>query len=99
MEKPQSDTIYKDRYIQKQKLNHCLIARKRVDAKQKVLLIGHIDTVYPVLEKQLFEVENNWCLGSGIADMKGGISCDVRSYKKFERQSNGQFGLDNHCNK
>jgi glutamate carboxypeptidase len=50
-----------------------LFARRSGDRGQKVLLIGHLDTVFePDDAFQRFVREGDWARGPGVTDMKGG---------------------------
>jgi glutamate carboxypeptidase len=50
-----------------------LFARRSGDRGQKVLLIGHLDTVFERDDSfQTFVREGDWARGPGITDMKGG---------------------------
>lgn len=51
--------------------------------KQKIMLQGHMDTVYPqgILEKEPYKVEGNRIYGPGIADDKGGLAVILGSLK------------------
>jgi glutamate carboxypeptidase len=51
------------------------------DGKKRILLIAHMDTVYPrgLLEKQPFRVEGDRAYGLGIADDKQGIAVIVHT--------------------
>lgn len=49
--------------------------------RKRILLIGHMDTVYPegILASQPYRVEGNRIYGPGIADDKGGIAVVLHS--------------------
>lgn len=57
-------------------LGPMVYARKTGRGQKKVLLIAHMDTVYPkgTLGKQPFRVEGNRAYGLGIADDKAGVA-------------------------
>ena len=40
---------------------------------RRLMLMGHLDTVFPQTERQPFRVEGDCIHGSGVSDMKGGI--------------------------
>ncbi len=52
-----------------------LIARKRGDGQGKVLIVGHMDTVFSDGEAQRrpFKIENGRAFGPGVFDMKSGL--------------------------
>jgi glutamate carboxypeptidase len=45
------------------------------DERRPVLLLGHLDTVWPVgtLERMPWRVEDGWAFGPGVLDMKAGV--------------------------
>lgn len=53
----------------------CWLARLRGDGPGRVLLIGHLDTVYPdgTAAARPIRVEGEKILGPGVCDMKGGL--------------------------
>jgi len=51
------------------------------DPRPPVLLLGHLDTVWPVgtLERMPFRVEDGWAYGPGVLDMKAGVVMAVEA--------------------
>lgn len=50
-----------------------LFAIKKGHKGKRILLIGHLDTVFPVSSQARFEyIHDNWVKGIGVSDMKGG---------------------------
>ncbi len=73
--------------IEKRKLGKILIARKaNPGAKLKILLGGHMDTVYP--EDHHFQkcrmLDANTLNGPGVADLKGGLIVMIEALKRLE---------------
>ena len=63
-----------------------LVLRVRSDAPRRILLTGHMDTVFPAnhpFQQQHWLDEQTLC-GPGVADMKGGIAVIVAALKAFE---------------
>lgn len=64
-----------------------LLIRKRPELTNRVLLCGHLDTVYP--ENHPFQtcqfIDNNTLNGPGVADMKGGILVMLTALQAFEQ--------------
>ncbi len=58
----------------------------RPGANRRILLTGHMDTVFPVDHpfQNLHEVESGVINGPGVADMKGGISVMLAALTAFE---------------
>lgn len=52
---------------------------------KKILLLGHLDTVYPVgtISKTPFKEENGMIFGPGVLDMKGGIVVLIFALKEL----------------
>ncbi len=52
-----------------------LVARRRGHGTARVLLVGHVDTVYPAgaAQKQPFQVHEGIATGPGVLDMKSGV--------------------------
>ena len=51
--------------------NHLLFESKKKEGK-KLLLLGHIDTVFPPGTFEGFREDDEWIYGPGVCDMKGG---------------------------
>lgn len=60
---------------------------KRLDAPITVLLVGHMDTVFPVDShfQKVSEIDDKTLLGPGLTDMKGGIAVILWALKHFEK--------------
>jgi len=68
-------------------LNHgkVLRLRKRTDAKTKILLCGHYDTVYPKEHDfQTVSRNGNKMMGPGVLDMKGGLMTMLYALLAYE---------------
>ncbi len=59
-----------------------LVARYGQGTKQ-IMLMGHMDTVFPHDECQPFRIEGEKAYGSGVSDMKGGIVVMYSALKKL----------------
>ena len=64
-----------------------LVLRVRPDAGRRLLLTGHMDTVYAADDpfRQLRWLDGETLNGPGVADMKGGIAVILAALKAFER--------------
>jgi len=59
--------------------------RKRTDAKTKILLCGHYDTVYPKEHDfQTVSRDGNKMMGPGVLDMKGGLMTMLYALLAYE---------------
>lgn len=70
-----------------QPCGNALLIKKRPELKRRVLLSGHMDTVYP--ENHTFQnltyLDDNCLNGPGVADMKGGLIVILHALSAFER--------------
>ena len=69
----------------------------RPQANRRILLTGHMDTVFPVDHsfQSLREIESGVINGPGTADMKGGIAVMLAALKAFETSSDASaLGYD-----
>ena len=74
-----------------------LVLRVRPTANRRILLTGHMDTVFPVDHpfQQLTWLEDGVLGGPGVADMKGGIAVILHSLMAFEETASaGSLGYD-----
>ncbi len=74
-----------------------LILRVRPQANARILLTGHMDTVFPVdsLFQNLTWLDDDVLNGPGVADMKGGIAVILHALTAFERNASaGSLGYD-----
>ena len=61
-------TIYKRELIG----NHRYYKSTRTSLGKKLLLLGHIDTVFPKGKFEKYTQDKDWVYGAGVCDMKGG---------------------------
>ena len=64
-----------------------LFIRKRPNLKRRILLSGHMDTVYPANSsfQTLTYANPNHVIGPGVADMKGGLLVMMHALSAFEQ--------------
>jgi glutamate carboxypeptidase len=74
-----------------------LVLRVRPDAERRLLLTGHMDTVYPAdhpFQEQHWR-EDGVLVGPGLADMKGGLCVILHALLAFEGTADAQrIGYD-----
>lgn len=83
--------------IQLQKVGKGLWFRKRPALLRRVLLCGHMDTVYPATSpfQQIKKLNANQLNGPGLADMKGGLVIMLTALQAFEKtEKASQLGWD-----
>lgn len=68
--------------------NHLLARSKAaVDGKRQILLVGHMDTVFPAdTEFDWYKEDAACCYGPGVADMKGGLVAGIFALKALAAQ-------------
>ncbi len=76
--------------------NHLHFVSKKIDGK-KLLLLGHLDTVFPPNSFEEFKEDKEWIYGPGVCDMKGGNYVALLAlreiFKKFGKIENIDFLL------
>lgn len=81
-------------------VQHCgdaLYIRKRPHLQRRILLSGHMDTVYPANSpfQKLTYINDNHVNGPGVADMKGGLIVMLHALSAFEQDERAaQLGWD-----
>ncbi|WP_281950898.1 M20 family metallopeptidase [Nitrosophilus kaiyonis] len=70
-------TVYKRENIG----NHLLFQSPKKDGK-KMLLLGHLDTVFPLGSFEEFSEDEEWIYGPGVCDMKGGNMVMVEALRR-----------------
>ena len=74
-----------------------MVLRVRPTANRRILLTGHMDTVFPVdhpFQQQTW-LEDGVLNGPGVADMKGGIAVMLHALMAFEETASaGSLGYD-----
>lgn len=69
-----------------QRFGHHLVLRVRPEAERRLLLTGHMDTVFPAdhpFQEQRW-IDRETLNGPGLADMKGGIAVILHALMAFE---------------
>ena len=66
--------------------NHLLFSSPIVDNKKRVLLLGHLDTVFPPNTFTDFSEDDEWVYGPGVCDMKGGNIVALEALREIKKQ-------------
>jgi glutamate carboxypeptidase len=71
-----------------QSIGDVLLIRKRAHLQRRVLLCGHMDTVYAANNpfKELTYINDNCVNGPGVTDMKGGLIVMLHALSAFEQE-------------
>lgn len=77
-----------------QQYGNILSFKKRPEAPMQVLLVGHMDTVFPKDHsfQSPIQTDDNVINGPGVADMKGGILVMLTALQAFESLGLDQLG-------
>lgn len=77
-----------------QRLGQAVRATFKGSGSKRILLLAHMDTVYPrgSLDKQPFRVDGNRAYGLGIADDKQGIALILHTLAMLEASNFREFG-------
>jgi glutamate carboxypeptidase len=83
---PQSSIITMDGQTNDLICGDALFIRKRPNAKRRILLTGHMDTVYSINHpfQTLKQLDENVVNGPGVSDMKGGLIVMLHALTAFE---------------
>ena len=63
-----------------------LLFKTPVKAGQRILLLGHLDTVFPKGTFEGFREDEEWVYGPGVCDMKGGNVVAVEALREIHRR-------------
>lgn len=62
---------------------------------EKILLLGHMDTVFPPDSFEIYKEDEEWVYGPGVCDMKGGLVIAIKAlehiFEKFGKIININF--------
>ena len=73
--------------------NHLhFVSKKR--AGKKILLLGHLDTVFPEGTFTRFSEDDQWIYGPGVCDMKGGNHVALSALRQLHQQYGGIHNID-----
>ena len=63
----------------------------------KILLLGHLDTVFPPGQFETYSDDGEWVYGPGVCDMKGGLMVAMESLRKVFHKKNNLVNVDFLC--
>ncbi len=86
---PDGETVTPAGVVEVAPNGRCVRLFKRPDANRRVLMTGHIDTVFAVDHpfQEPVWLDDNTLNGPGVADMKGGIIVMLEALRAFEASS------------
>jgi len=65
--------------------NHRYYTSKNNANAKKLLLLGHLDTVFPPNKFETFKEDDTWVYGPGVCDMKGGNIVAIEALKELKK--------------
>ena len=74
--------------------NHLLFTSPVVKDKKRVLLLGHLDTVFPPETFTDFSEDEDWIYGPGVCDMKGGNVVALEALRHVKQQQGNIANID-----
>jgi glutamate carboxypeptidase len=80
-------------YKREQIGDHLLFTTPKV-AGDKILFLGHNDTVFPQGEFESFSEDDSWVYGAGTCDMKGGNIVALEALKEVYNQNGKLVNID-----
>ncbi len=72
--------------FQRELIGDHLLFKSKSANKQKILLLGHLDTVFPSGEFEGFREDEAWVYGPGVCDMKGGNIVALEALRNIFRE-------------
>ena len=67
--------------------NHRHYKSKHTNNSKKLLLLGHLDTVFPEGKFETYSQDNEWIYGAGVCDMKGGNMIAVEALRELKKEN------------
>ncbi len=74
--------------------DHLHFKSKHKKNHKKLLLLGHIDTVFPKGHFETFREDDVWVYGPGVCDMKGGLVVAIEALKRVYKHYGEIFNID-----
>ena len=67
--------------------NHRHYTSKHDKTAKKLLLLGHLDTVFPANEFEEYSEDKEWIYGPGVCDMKGGNIVALQALRELKKKN------------
>lgn len=67
--------------------NHKYYTSKSSNNSKKLLLLGHLDTVFPPEKFENFTQDDEWVYGPGVCDMKGGNIVALEALRELKKKN------------
>ena len=83
-----------ERYHRETIGDHLLFRSPVVGNKRRILLLGHLDTVFPPGTFESFREDDEWVYGPGVCDMKGGNLIALQALRAVYQTAGGIANID-----
>lgn len=80
------DLGYECKVFQREVIGDHLYFTSPLCEGQKILLLGHMDTVFPQGTFEKFELDGDWMYGPGVCDMKGGLIVAIEALEAIKQK-------------
>jgi len=67
--------------------NHRHYKSKTIPNSKKLLLLGHLDTVFPPNKFENYKDDSDWIYGPGVCDMKGGNIVALQALRELKKNN------------
>ena len=74
--------------------NHRHYTSQHDKTAKKLLLLGHLDTVFPPNEFEEYSEDSDWIYGPGVCDMKGGNIVALQALRELKEQNREIKNID-----
>jgi len=74
--------------------NHRHYKSKSKSSGKKLLLLGHLDTVFPPQKFEDYSQDDNWVYGAGVCDMKGGNIVALQALRNLVKKNIDIHNID-----
>jgi len=81
------------RYPREEIGDHLHLVAPRKEGK-KLLLLGHLDTVFPPHTFEAFSEDEEWIYGPGVCDMKGGNYVALQALRNVHKKFGSIYNID-----
>jgi len=73
---------------------HRLYKSNRIASGKKLLLLGHLDTVFPPNKFEGYREDSDWVYGAGVCDMKGGNIVALQALRELYHKKIDIINID-----
>ncbi len=74
--------------------NHKYYKSKHIFENKKLLLLGHLDTVFPPDTFEKYSEDDEWVYGPGVCDMKGGDLVVLQALRELQKKKINISNID-----